>query len=183
MVFSFFSFALNWFIIAYRAFRRTVSLDVSGLNGCNDRQAVSKFTVDHFAQYNIHEVQFIGMVVKVTFAAEARKQQVLSHQVININGILCAVRGDGPRAQNALVYNYPVEGNEELIRRKLGAYGVIKNISFCHWTHLENVSDEVRVVRMVRSAAIPCHVSIGDFSQSQSSLAQVLAGVPPCFAW
>ena len=99
----------------------------------------------------------------MTFAAEASKQQLLSHQAININGILCAVRGDGPHAQNVLVYNYPVEGNEELIRRKLGAYGLIENISFCHWTHLENVSDGVRVVRMVRSAAIPCHVSIGDF--------------------
>lgn len=55
-----------------------------------------------------------------------------------------------------------MEGNEELIRRKLGAYGVIENISFCHWTHLENVSDGVRVVRMVRSAAIFSHVSIGD---------------------
>lgn len=126
--FSFFSFAFNRFIIAYRAFRRTVSLDVSGLAGCNDRQAVSKFIVDHFAQYNIHEVQFICTVV--TFAAEASKQQVLSHQVININGILCAVLGDGPCAQNVMVYNYPVEGNEELIRRKLGACGVIKNISF-----------------------------------------------------
>lgn len=251
MVFSFFSFAFNRFTIAYRAFRRTVSRDVSGLAGCNDRQAVSKFIVDHFAQYNIHEVQFIGTVL--TFAAEASKQQVLSHQVININGILCAVLGDGPRAQNVLVYNYPVEGNEELICRKLGVCGVIKNISFCHWTHLKNVSDGVRVVQMVRSAAIPCHVPIGDFqvkiayagqhqvsdlckasghiaqarplqgkcflcgleghlshncpqraaasvsatsqkvdlrdnqldelSQTQSSLARVLAGVPPCFAW
>lgn len=34
--------------------------------------------------------------------------------------------------------------------------------SFCHWTHLKNVSDGVPVVRMVRSAAILCHASIGD---------------------
>ena len=76
-----------------------------GFAGSNDHQAVSKFIVDHFAQYNIHAVQFIGMVAKVTFAAEASKQQLLSHQAININGILCAVRGDGPHAQNVLVYN------------------------------------------------------------------------------
>lgn len=149
MIFSFFSLEFNQFIIAYQAFRRTVSPYVLGFAGSNDHQAVSKFIVDQFAQYNIHAVQFIGMVATVTFAAEASKQQLLSHQAININGILCAVRGDGPHAQNVLVYNYPVEGNEELIRRKLGAYGLIENISFCHWTHLENVSDGVRVVRMV----------------------------------
>ena len=93
MIFSFFSFAFNQFIIAYQAFRRTVSPYVLGFAGSNDHQAVSKFIVDHFAQYNIHAVQFIGMVAKVTFAAEASKQQLLSHQAININGILCAVRG------------------------------------------------------------------------------------------
>lgn len=76
---------------------------MSGLARSNDHQAVSKFIVDHFAQYNIHAVQFIGTVAKVTFAAEASKQQVLSHQAINISGILCAVQGDGPRDQKVLV--------------------------------------------------------------------------------
>ena len=71
----------------YRPFRRTVSLDVSGLAGSNDRQAVSKFIVDHFAQNNIHAVQFIGTIAKVTFAAEAGKQEVMSHQAVNINGV------------------------------------------------------------------------------------------------
>lgn len=82
MIFSFFSFAFNQFIIAYQAFRRAVSPYVLGLAGSNDHQAVSKFIVDHFAQYNIHAVQFIGMVAKVTFAAEASKQQLLSHQAL-----------------------------------------------------------------------------------------------------
>ena len=58
-------------------------------------------------------------------------------------------------AQNVLIYNYPVEGSEESIRRVLGAYGVIERISFRHWTHLTNVSDGVRVVRMIRRQAIP----------------------------
>ena len=71
--------------------------------------------------------------------------------------------GGGPRAQNVLVYNYPVEGNEESIRRKLAVYGTVKSIAFCHWPHLPNVSDGVRVVRMVRREAIPRHLSIGDF--------------------
>ena len=34
----------------------------------------------------------------------------------------------GPRAQNVLVYNYPVEGNADLIRRVLGAYGMVENV-------------------------------------------------------
>ena len=148
--------------MALRAFRRTVSLDVSQLAGSNDRKTVSTFIVEHFAQHNIHAVQFIGTVAKVTFAVEASKQEVISHQAININGVQCAVRGGGPRAQNVLVYNYPVEGPEDPIRRALGAYGVIEEVKFRHWTHMPTVGDGVRIVRMVRREAIPRHMTIGE---------------------
>ena len=148
--------------MALRAFRRTVSLDVSQLAGSNDRKTVSTFIVEHFAQHNIHAVQFIGTVAKVTFAVEASKQEVISHQAININGVQCAVRGGGPRAQNVLVYNYPVEGPEDPIRRALGAYGVIEEVKFRHWAHMPTVGDGVRIVRMVRREAIPRHMTIGE---------------------
>ena len=148
--------------MALRAFRRTVSLDVSQLAGSNDRKTVSTFIVEHFAQHNILAVQFIGTVAKVTFAVEASKQEVISHQAININGVQCAVRGGGPRAQNVLVYNYPVEGPEDPIRRALGAYGVIEEVKFRHWTHMPTVGDGVRIVRMVRREAIPRHMTIGE---------------------
>ena len=153
---------LRFSVMALRAFRRTVSLDVSQLAGSNDRKTVSTFIVEHFAQHNIHAVQFIGTVAKVTFAVEASKQEVISHQAININGVQCAVRGGGPRAQNVLVYNYPVEGPEDPIRRALGAYGVIEEVKFRHWTHMPTVGDGVRIVRMVRREAIPRHMTIGE---------------------
>ena len=149
--------------MAHRVTRRTVGLDVSGLAASNDRKEVSQFIVEHFAHFNIHAVQFVGTIAKVTFAVEASKQQVICHQSININGVQCAVRGGGPRAQNVLVYNYPVEGDEESIRRKLTPYGTVESIAFRHWPHLPNVSDGVRVVRMVRREAIPRHLTIGDF--------------------
>ena len=149
--------------MAQRVTHRTVGLDVSGLAASNDRKKVSQFIVEHFAHFNIHAVQFVGTIAKVTFAVEASKQQVICHQSININGVQCAVRGGGPRAQNVLVYNYPVEGNEESIRRKLAVYGTVESMAFRHWPHLPNVSDGVRVVRMVRREAIPRHLSIGKF--------------------
>ena len=148
--------------MALRAFRRTVSLDVSQLAVTNDRKKVCELIVNHFANHKIHAVQFVGTAAKVTFAVEASKQEVINHQAINISGVQCAVRGGGPRAQNVLIYNYPVEGSEESIRRVLGAYGVIERISFRHWTHLTDVSDGVRVVRMTRRLAIPRHLSIAE---------------------
>lgn len=148
--------------MALCAFRHTVSLDVSQLSGSNDRKAVSTFVVEHFARHKIHAVQFIGTVAKVTFAVEASKQEVISHQAVNINGVQCAVRGGGPQAQNVLVYNYPVEGPEDPIRRALGAYGVIEEVKFRHWPHLPTVGDGVRIVRMVRRIAIPWHMHIGE---------------------
>ena len=148
--------------MALRAFCRTFSLDVSQLASSNDCKAVSTFIVEHFVRHKIHAVQFISTVAKVTFAVEASKQEVISHQAININGVHCAVRGGGPRAQNVLVYNYPVEGPEDPIRRALGAYGVIEEVKFCHWAHMPTVGDGVPIVHMVRLEAIPRHMSTGE---------------------
>ena len=148
--------------MALRAFRRTVSLDVSQLARSNERKDVSTFIVEHFARHKIHAVQFIGTVAKVTFAVEASKQEVISHQAVNINGVQCTVRGGGPRAQNVLVYNYPVEGPEDPIRRALGAYGVIEEVKCRHWAHMPTVGDGVRIVRMVRREVIPQHMTIGE---------------------
>lgn len=148
--------------MALHAFRRTVSLDVLELAGFNDCKAVSRFIVEHFARHKIHAVQFIGTVAKVTFAVEASKQEVISHQAININGVQCTVRGGGPPAQNVLVYNYPIEGHEDPIRRALGVYGVIEEVKFRHWAYMPIVGDGVRIVRMVRHEAIARHMSIGE---------------------
>ena len=75
------------FVMAQRVTRRTVGLDVSGLAASNDRKEVSQFIVEHFAHFNIHAVQFVGTIAKVTFAVEASKQQVICHQSTNINGV------------------------------------------------------------------------------------------------
>ena len=150
------------FVMALRALRRTVSLDVSELARSHDRKTVSESIVDHFVGHNVHAVQFIGTVAKVTFAVEASKQEVLSHQAINIKGIQCAVRGGGPRAQNVLIYNYPVGGPEDLVRNALRIYGVVEEVKFRHWPHMPEVGDGVRIVRMVRNTPIPRHMHIGE---------------------
>ena len=85
--------------MAQQVSRRTVGLDVSGLPASNDQKDVSQFIVEHFAHFNIYAVQSIGTVNKVTFALEASKQQVITHQSINISGGQCGVRGGwSPRA-------------------------------------------------------------------------------------
>ena len=119
--------------------------------------------MEHFTHHNIHAVQLIGTFKKVTFAVEASKQQVVSHQSINFNGVQCAVSEGGPPAQNVLVYNYPAEGDQQSVHRKLGLYGTVEGVAFCHWLHLRDVSDGGWVARMVGREAIPCHLSIGEF--------------------
>lgn len=79
LLFSPYSCVLRFSFMALRAFRGTVSLDVSQLAGSNDRKTVSTFIVEHFARHKIHAVQFIGTVAKVTFAVEASKQEVISN--------------------------------------------------------------------------------------------------------
>ena len=150
------------FVLALRALRRTVSIDVSELAASSDRKTVSQSLVSHFEGHNVHAVQFIGTTAKVTFAVEASKQEVLSHQAINIEGVRCAVRGGGPRAQNVLLYNYPVEGPDDFIRKAMRQYGEVEDIKFRHWPHMPNVGDGVRVIRMIRTKPIPRHMHIGE---------------------
>lgn len=144
--------------MAQRVSRRTESLDVSELAASNDRKEVCQFIVEHFTQHNIHAVQLIDTFDKVSFAVEASKQQVVSHQSINFNDVQCAVGESGPRAQNVLVYNYPVKGDEKSVHRKLGLYETVESAAFRHWLHLRDVSDGVRVACMVGREAIPCHL-------------------------
>ena len=89
--------------------------------------------------------------------------------------------GGFPCAQNVLVYNYPVEADEEAIRRKLMLYGTVESIAFRHWPHSPNVSVGVRVVRMVYREVIQGHLSIGDFQVkiSYAGQQQVSICVPP----
>lgn len=173
--------------MALRAFRCTVSLVVSRLAGSNDRKSVSSFIVEHFARHKIHAAQFIGTTAKVTVAVEASKQEVISHQAININGVQCAVWGGGPRAQNVLVYNYPVEGAKDPFHRALDAYGVIQDIKFCHWAHMPSVGDGVRIVPMNRHDAILRHMSIGEVNVKIAYAGQQqvcdLCSAPGHIAW
>ena len=53
-------------------------------------------------------------------------------------------------------------GVEDHTRRALGAYWVIKEVKLRHWTHMPDVGDTVRVVRMIRRDTIPRHMSIGE---------------------
>lgn len=98
--------------MAMRALCCTVSLDVYQLSVTNDSKKGCELIVNHFANLKIHAVQFVGTAAKVTFAAEPSKQEVINHQAISISGVQYAARGGGPRAQNVLIYNYPVEGSE-----------------------------------------------------------------------
>ena len=78
----------------------------------------------------------------------------------------------GPRAQNVLVYNYPVEGDEDSIRRALSVYGTVENVGFRHWPHFQQISDGVRVVRMTRRLPIPRLIEIGGFKVKVSYAGQ-----------
>lgn len=71
-----------------------------------------------------------------------------------LDGVGCEVRGDGPRQQKVLVYNYPFEANDNCLREALGFYGEVFDIRLRHWTHLDGVCDGVRAVSMIRSTAI-----------------------------
>lgn len=55
----------------------------------------------------------------------------------------------GPRPQNVLIYNFPYEIEHCVVQNALSFFGDVEWMRFRHWTHLAEVCEGVRIVRMV----------------------------------
>ena len=82
--------------------------------------------------------------------------------------------GGGPRPQNVLIYNFPYEIEHCVVRNALSFFGEVESVRFRHWTHLAEVCDGVRTVRMVRTGAIPRNLIIDGFPVKVSYVGQEL---------
>ena len=146
-----------------RSFPCTISLDVSGLagQGLSHPDVVSAI-VDQFRSKPIAAVQFFGTEAKVTFERQEDKRNVMQHESVNIRGVDCDICGWGPRPQNVL-YNFPYEIGHDVVKAALSFFGDVEYVRFRHWTHVVDVCDGVRTVRMVRTRAITRNVIIDGF--------------------
>ena len=147
-------------------------MDVSGLAAQgSSRPDVVSAIVDQFGTMPIAAVQFFGTEAKVTFERQEHKRSVMQHQSVCIRGVDCDIRGGGPRPQNVLIYNFPFEIGHD-VKAALRFFGDVEYIRFRHWTHLVDVCDGVRTVRMVRTRAIPRNLIIDDFLVKVSYVGQ-----------
>lgn len=139
-----------------RTFPYTVSVDVSGLaTQGSSRPDVVSAIVDQFRSMPIVAVEFFGTEAKVTFEQQEHKGSVMQHQSVSIRGMDCDIRGGSPRPQNVLIYNFPFEIGHDVVKAALSFFGDVEYVRFRHWTHLVDVCDGVRTVRMVRTRASP----------------------------
>ena len=71
--------------------------------------------------------------------------------------------GGDTRPQNVLVYNFPCEIPHAVVRDCLSVYGDVEYVRFLNWTHIADICDGERTVRMVRTWAIPRNLVIDGF--------------------
>ena len=147
-----------------RTFPCTISVNVSGLAAQgSSRQDVVSAIVDQFHSRPIAVVQFFGTEAKVTSEHEEHKHSVMQHESVCIRGVDCDIRGGGPRPQNVRIYNFPYEIGHDVVKTALSYFGDVEYIRFRHWTHLVDICDGVRTVRMVCTRAIPSNLIIDGF--------------------
>lgn len=167
---------LFWFGITMsraRTFPCTISVDVSGLAAQgSSRPDVVSAIVDQFGTMPIAAVQFFGTEAKVTFEQQEHKRSVMQHQSVCIRGVDCDIRGGGPHPQNVLIYNFPFEIGHDVVKAALSFFGDVEYVRFRHWTHLVDICDGVRTVRMVRTRAIPRNLIIDGFLVKVSYVGQ-----------
>lgn len=154
-------------------FRRTIAVNVSGLTASHTHAQVSTLLVEHFPDLIVCAVQFVGHIAKVTFDCEEAKHHVLQHQAVVLDGVSCEVREDGPRQLKVLVYNYPFEANDNVLKDALGLYGEVFDVCLRHWTHLEGVCDGVRMVSMILSRPIPRNIVVNNYEVKIAYYGQV----------
>ena len=151
------------FFIMNRLFKRTVVLDGSGFAETVKVEDIASKIVEFFGSENVLSVQFMpGRAIRVTFENESFAATVVRESSVSIDNVVCHVRGGGPRPENVLVFRYPFEADSAPLREELSKYGEVHDIRFRAWTHLDNVMDGARVVRMTRSGPIPRSLHVND---------------------
>ena len=151
------------FFIMNRLFRRTVVLDGSGFDESVKVEDIASKVVGFFGCVNVLSVQFMpGRTIRVTFENESFASNVVRESSVSIDNVVCHVRGGGPRPENVLVFRYPFEADSAPLKEELSKYGEVHDIRFRAWTHLDNVMNGARVVRMTRSGPIPRSLHVND---------------------
>ena len=151
------------FSIMNRYFKRTVVLDGSGFAETVKVEDIASKIVEFSGSENVLSVQFMpGRAIRVTFENESFAATVVRESSVSIDNVACHVRGGGPRPENVLVFRYPFEADSAPLREELSKYGEVHDIRFRAWTHLDNVMDGARVVRMTRSGPIPRSLYVHD---------------------
>ena len=147
-----------------RLFKRTVVLDGSGFAETVKVEDVASKIVEFFGSDNVLSVQFMpGRAIRVTFENESFAATIVRESSVTIDNVVFYVRGGGgPRPENVLVFRYPFEADSAPLREELSKYGEVHDIPFRAWTHLDNVMDGARVVRMTRSRLIPRSLHVND---------------------
>ena len=146
-----------------RWFKRTVVLDGSGFAETVTVGDIASKIVEFFGSDNVLSVQFMpGHAIQVTFENESFAATIVRELSVTIDNVVCYVRGGGPRPENVLVFRYPFEADSAPLREELSKYGEVHDICFRARTHLDNVMDGARVVRMTRSGPIFRSLYIND---------------------
>ena len=146
-----------------RWFKRTVVLDGSGFAETVKVEDIALKIVEFFGNDNVLSVQFMpGRAIRVTFENESFAATIVRESSVTIDNVVCYVRGGGPRPENVLVFRYPFEADSAPLREEPSKYGEVHDIRFRAWSHLDNVMDGARAVRMTRSGPIPRSLHIND---------------------
>ena len=146
------------FFTMNRVYKRTVVLDGSGFPANVKVHDIASKIVDCCGLVNVLSVQFMpGKAIWVTFESEPFTANVVTKSSVSLDNVVCAVwgGGGGRRPENVLLFHYPFEADSPPLKEELSKYGEVHDIHFRAWTHLDNVTDGARVVRMTRSGPIP----------------------------
>ena len=141
----------------------SVVLDGSGFAATVKVEDIASKIVEFFGSDNVLSVQFMpGRAIRVTFDNKSFAATIVRESSVTVDNVVCYVRGGGPRPEKVLVFRYPFEADSAPLRKELSKYGEVHDIRFRAWTHLDNVMDGARVVRMTRSGPIPRSLHVND---------------------
>ena len=144
------------------AFKRTVTLELERFPSSVCCVDIVKAIKDRFVGYTILSIQFTpGNRAQVTFDRAEQKEFVETLETVSLGDIECRVVGGGPRPQFVHVFQYPFEVDDQLLIRHFKKYGDVLGLTHQHYPDRNEICTGVRLLRIVRSAPIPCNEDVG----------------------
>ena len=139
--------------------RHTINIHIGRKLSGKSRDEILEAVLNCFKDYNVHCVQQLFDLIRVTFDLEAAAVSALKDKAVRLFGIWCSMDG-GPPTTIVHVFGYPYEEDEESVGDFFDTYGTVKSVRCQKYLSCSDMCTGTRLVDFILTEMPPRQVII-----------------------